>query len=65
MKQNLHLDNRIKYFRKLLGITQKELSRGTISIQQIKYLETNKRSLTINTAEILSTNLKYIAKEKT
>ena len=64
MSKKLYIRNRIKYYRKLLNITQNELSRNTISVQQIKYLETNKRNLTIKTAEILIDNFKCIAKEK-
>lgn len=64
MNKKLYLDNRIKYFRKMLNITQRDLAMDTISIQQIKYLETNKRNLTMKTAKILSNNFKKIAKEK-
>lgn len=64
MNKKIYIENRIKYFRGLLNITQKELARDDISLQQIKFLESNKRGITLSVAKKLSDNLNKIAIEK-
>lgn len=52
---------RIKYYRSLLHITQKELAMGKLSKSMIYNLECNKRRLTPVTASILVSNFNEIA----
>lgn len=55
---------KIRYYRKLLNITQKELAGKNMSVNLIKYLEADKRNLTINKAIIFVSTFNTVAKQK-
>ncbi|WP_346937427.1 helix-turn-helix transcriptional regulator [Clostridium sp.] len=61
---NFKVTNRLKYYRNILNISQKELVTENLSLQQIKFIETKRRKITYRTAEIISNQLNYIAKHK-
>lgn len=61
---NFKVTNRLKYYRNMLNISQKELVTENLSLQQIKFIETKRRKITYRTAEIISNQLNYIAKHK-
>lgn len=56
--------NRIKYYRNLLGITQKELACEKITSNYIYMLESGRRKLSITIASILASNFNEIASKK-
>ncbi len=64
MISNFKVTNRLKYYRNMLNISQKELVTESLSLQQIKFIETKRRKITYRTAEIISNHLNYIAKHK-
>lgn len=64
MIDKFKIEHSIKYYRKLINVTQKELAFKDISLAHIKLLESNKRRLTIETAKIISNNLNILVKEK-
>jgi transcriptional regulator with XRE-family HTH domain len=55
---------KIRYYRKLLNITQKELAGKNMSVNLIKYLEADKRNLNINKAIIFVNTFNTVAKQK-
>jgi tetratricopeptide (TPR) repeat protein len=55
---------RIKYYRNLLHLTQKELAMGRVTSEMIHLLENDKKKLTPITANILVSNFHKIANEK-
>ena len=55
---------RIKYYRNLLHLTQKELAMGRVTPKMINLLENDKKKLTPVTASILVSNFNKIANEK-
>ncbi|GEM_PF-4978246 len=56
--------NRIKYFREVINLSQKELADGKLSVNFISMLELGKRKLTATTAAILANNLNKLALDK-
>lgn len=60
----IKVGGRIKYYRNLLHLTQKELSMGRLSPKMISFLESNKKKITPVFASKLVTNFHEIAYEK-
>lgn len=61
---NMSIGEKIRYYRKLLYMTQKELAGKNMSVNLVKYLEANKRNLTINKAVIFVNIFNTAAKQK-
>lgn len=62
--ESIRTGDRIKYYRNLLHLTQKELAMDKFSPKMIYLLENNKKRLTPVTASILVSNFNDIANEK-
>lgn len=56
--------NRIKEYRKMLGITQLEMADGRISKSHFQALESNKKRLTFKKAIVLADIINGIAEKK-
>lgn len=61
---NMSTGEKIRYYRKLLNMTQKELAGKNMSVNLVKYLEANKRNLTINKAVIFVNTFNTAARQK-
>ncbi len=64
MIDNNKIANRVKYYRKILNVSQRELVTNHLSLQQIKFIETKRRKITFRTAERICSQLNLIAKYK-
>lgn len=58
------IGERIKYYRKLLGISQSYLASGNYSVKYIQSIESNKRRLNPATASIIADKLNRVAMDK-
>jgi transcriptional regulator with XRE-family HTH domain len=61
---NMSTGEKIRYYRKLLNMTQKELAGKNMSVNLVKYLEANKRNLTINKAILFVNTFNNAAMQK-